>query len=155
MNTLKIQQDILKAFAKGDTVRYSEDFSERFVFISLDGVTGYFFDKKDLRVDLRGGQIVMDMDLNDLIRPDYKLTGTDEYRKQGTARKFVYKDELSGEVKEEVTYIDTGKIKYFTDPIFYKQPFRPLIAVTEDMYGTGEQVIVGCVAPVVIKDINN
>ena len=154
MNALKIQQDVLKAFAKGDTVRYSEDFTGEKVFISIDGVTGYFFNDDELRVKLHGAQAVMDIDLSNLVRPDYKLTGTDEYRRQGTARKFIYQDELTGEIEDEIVYIDTGKVKYFNEPSFYKQPGddHPLIAVTEDKYGDGKAIIVGCVAPVKIKD---
>lgn len=154
MNTLKIQQDLLKAFAKGDTVRYSEDFTGSLVFISIDGVTGYFFNKEDLRVELHGAQASTDLDVGRLVRPDYKLTGTDEYRRQGTARKFVYKDELTGEIDDEIVYIDTGKVKYFNEPTFYKQPGENhlLVAVTEDIYGDGKDVVVGCVTPVRIKD---
>lgn len=154
MNILKIQQDLVKALLKGEQVKYSEDFTETKVFVTIDGRVGYVLRKEDLIVSLENAQTCMDMDLESVVGPSYKLTGTDEYRRSGTARRFVYKDEVSGEVRDEDVYIDTGLIKYFDRPTFYKNPryATDFCVVTEDIYGTGEQIVVGCVAPVIIKE---
>lgn len=154
MNVLKIQQDLVKALIKGESVKYSEDFTETNVFVTMNGQVGYVLRKADLIVSLAGAQTCMDLNLEAVVGPRCKLTGTDEYRRSGTARRFVYKDEATGEVWGEDVYIDTGLIKYFDHPTFYKNPkyANDFCVVTEDIYGTGEQIVVGCVAPVIIKE---
>ena len=155
MNILKIQQDLLKALIKGVNVKYSSDFTETNTFITMDGKVGYVIPDNDLLVDfkhLENAQPTMDLDLEDLVRLEYKLIGTDEYRRSGTARKYVSIDDFSED--PEIVYVDTGLLKNFESPILYKRPGDPrsMCVVTEDRFNTGELTVVGMVMPTIIKD---
>lgn len=158
MNILKIQQDLLKALIKGVNVSYSSNFIETDTFITIDGKVGYVIPNEDLLVNfkhLENAQAVRDLDLESLVRIDYKLIGTDEYRRAGTARKYVSIDSLDGE--PEIVYVDTNLLKNFDNPTLYKAPGNPktMCVVTEDRFNTGEQTVVGLVMPVIIKDDAN
>lgn len=158
MNILKIQQDLLKALIKGVNVEYSSDFTETNTYITMDGKVGYVIPDNDLLVDfkhLENAHPCMDLNLEDLVRMDYRLVGTDEYRRSGTARKYLSISAFDEE--PEIVYVDTSLLKNFESPILYKRPGDPrsICVVTEDRFNTGELTVVGMVVPTIVKDDAN
>lgn len=149
MNILKVQQEILKAVCAnpGDVKYYSlanPDEEEGRLFLTFDGKVGYVVPVEELRVLLRGSRIMADLDLDDMVKPENRLSGTDDYRIKGTARRYTRVDVFLDDV-----YVDQSLLKLFDRPKLYQNPLRPLgvIAVTEDPNGTGEDVLAGVVMP--------
>ncbi len=147
MNILKIQQEMLKSLVKDQKGSYFHDDEGR-VFVTTTGKVGYFIDEADLQIGLRNAQSMMPLGLEDIVCPENLLVGTDEYRIGGTVRKY-----RTDDVLREDTYVATGLLKYFDNPKLY-QAENPLsaIVVTEDLYGVGEQYIVGVVMPHKVKE---
>ena len=146
MDILKIQQELLKSLVKDQKGSYFYDSATR-VFVTTTGKVGYFINEADLQVKLTGAQTMMAFNLDDVVCPDNLLVGTDEYRIGGTVRKY-----RNDDVLREDTYVATGLLKYFDNPKLYQaeNPLSPIV-VTEDLYGVGEQYIVGVVMPHKVK----
>lgn len=147
MNTLKIQQELLKALmTEPERVKYfpADDDRQRAVFLTVTGTVGYVLPFDELRVDITLAQSMLDLDLDRVVRPENLLEGTDEYRRGGDARRY-------HRGKDEV-YVSKSLLKNFDDPRLYYDPVRPLVVVTEDRQQTGRYTIVGAVAPVLIKE---
>lgn len=149
MNILKVQQEILKAVcANPENVKYyslaNPDEEAGRLFLTIDGKVGYVVPVEELRVLLRGSQIMADLDLDYLVKPENRLNGTDDYRIKGTARRYTRVDDFLDDV-----YVDQSLLKLFDRPKLYQNPLRPLgvIAVTEDPNDTGEDVLAGIVMP--------
>lgn len=147
MDILKIQQELLKSLVKDQKGSYFYDGNGR-VFVTTTGKAGYFINEADLQVQLTGAQIMTRLDLEDIVQPDNLLVGTDEYRIGGTVRKY-----RNDDVLRDDTYVATGLLKYFYNPKLYQEA-NPLsiIVVTEDIFGEGEQCIVGVVMPHKVKE---
>lgn len=150
MNILKIQQDVLKAMlADPQSVKtYNFGIVKDYTFLTVSGTVGWVVPTNSLRVNISGAQLCMDMALQEIIEDVNELVGTDEYRIQGTARRYIRKDDPFEDV-----YVDTGLLKYFDKPKLYQQGghYSNPIAVTEDIYGTGEFFLVGVVFPIKVK----
>lgn len=147
MNTLKIQQEVLKDLCTNGNTRFfaTEDDS---IFLTVTGKVGYFVPAEQLQVQLRNAQSMLPLNLAGVVVPDFLLVGTDEYRIGGGVRKYRRCD-------GEDTYIATGLLKLFDNPTLYQDPFdESTVVVTEDLFGTGEQTVVGVVAPYRMKEEN-
>lgn len=156
MNLLKIQQDLLKViFKKGpEKINYFvDDLYDRTFVIPDPLYVGYMIPNEKLRIDLSGAQqMLKDVGkLQETADYGYKLTGTDEYRHGGNARKYLRpydKDMIS-------VYVSKSLLKYFDDSAELRQlPGSPLqpIAVLEDRLGDGDLTIAGLVMPCRVKE---
>lgn len=148
MNSLKIQQEVLKALcAYPSKVRYTCPDSDH-IFLTVDGTVGWVLPEEWIHVNLKGAQTTtLFFSREATITPLNQLKATDEYRLGGSARRYLRTDESELEV-----YIDTAKLKYFDHPTVYQHPRNPsVLYVTEDLYGTGDPVWVGVVSPVKVK----
>lgn len=147
MDILKIQQELLKSLVKDQKGSYYYDGEGR-VFVTTSGKVGYFISETDLQLRLINAQSMMALDLEGIVKPENLLVGTDEYRIGGTVRKY-----RNNDILREDTYVATGLLKPFDNPKLYQadDPTGP-IAVTEDLYGVGEQCLVGVVMPHKVKN---
>ena len=147
MDILKIQQELLKSLVKDQQGSYFYDGEGR-VFVTTTGKAGYFINEADLQIKLINAQSMMALDLDDIVCPENLLVGTDEYRIGGTVRKY-----RNDDVLREDTYVATALLKYFDNPKLYQaeNPLSPIV-VTEDLYGVGEQCVVGVVMPHKVKE---
>lgn len=151
MNILKAQQEILKAIIENpQNVRYfSYDIDN--IFITANGAVGYIFPAEAVRIRLEGAQLALDWlseHIEETMQPRNRLVGTDEYRKGGTARKYVRADD-----SEAASYFDVGLLKNFTNPELYQDARNPLslAAVVEQGIGQDERKVVGVIMPVKIE----
>lgn len=147
MDILKIQQELLKSLVKDRKGSYYFDDQGR-VFVTTTGAAGYFINRADLQVELTNAQSMLPFDLDGIVRPENLLVGTDEYRIGGTVRKY-----RNDDVLRDDTYVATGLLKYFDNPKLYQEEDpSSIVVVTEDLYGVGEQYIVGAVMPYKVKE---
>ena len=146
MDILKIQQELLKSLVKDQKGSYYHDGEGR-VFVTTSGKVGYFINETDLQLRLINAQSMTALDLEGIVKPENLLVGTDEYRIGGTVRRY-----RNNDILREDTYVATGLLKPFDNPKLYQadDPWG-LIAVTEDLYGVGEQCLVGVVMPYKVK----
>ena len=148
MNILKIQQDALKALIKEpkiiNTYPLEDEQGNPCTFLTINKAAGYIIPDHLLLVDLTGAQTMTNLELSGLVRPENLLTGTDDYRLAGTARRYTKTESYLGD-----TYIKTELLKYFDLPQLYQDPLRPLgmIAVTETDPDDGRPVLAGLVMP--------
>lgn len=148
MNILKIQQDALKAMIKEPktvtTYPIVDEQENPCTFLTINRAAGYIIPDHLLLVDLTGAQTMLALDLAELVRPENLLTGTDDYRLGGTARRYEKTDTVLDDV-----YIKTELLKYFDLPQLYQDPYKPLgmIAVTETDPDDGRPVLAGLVMP--------
>lgn len=153
MNNLKIQQEILKAIlANPENVKhynFENRIGEPCTFVTITDAVGYVLRRDDLRVNLSGAQHVCDLDLKSLMQADNTLTGTDAYRRKGTARRY---DPLDPQASP--TYVDTGLLKNFEDPVLFQLPGKPLsmIVVAEEPWYDGKLYVRGVVMPVKVDN---
>lgn len=148
MNTLKIQQEILKAvLANPENVKMFplETNGEDCTFVTITGAVGYVLSQDDLRVRLTGANYMAALDLDDVIKPGNMLQGTDEYRRGGTARR--YEKLTAG---EDPVYVDTSLLKHFDSPVLFQEPKNPrgMIVVAEEPWEDGKLYVRGVVMPV-------
>lgn len=151
MKLLKIQSEILKALmANPENVKHYHTVEGGVFIMTSPNSVGYVLPYGALRLDLTGAQIVGDLDLGKLLYPENLLHGTDDYRLKGEARRFVRRPETEA---ERDTYIFTDLLKNFEHPKLYQGP-SPLsmIAVTEDRFDDGQEIIVGVVMPCKVND---
>ncbi len=144
MNTLKIQQDVLKALCKGERVFYYH--TDDGVFLATSGSHGWIVPDDQLRINLVGAQVFTNIELDLLFREENKLIGTDEYRKGGVARRYRPTSAPASSV-----YVNIGLLKYFDAPTLYQEYEKGPIAVVEQPID-GEPRVVGMVMPVIVKD---
>ena len=148
MNFLKIQQDTLKALIKEpktiNTYPLEDEQGTPCTFLTINKAAGYIIPNHLLLVDLTGAQTMLDLELAKLVRPENLLTGTDDYRLGGTARRYEKTDTVLDDV-----YIKTELLKYFDLPQLYQDLDSPrgMIAVTETDPGDGRPVLAGLVMP--------
>lgn len=148
MNFLKIQQDALKALIKApktvNTYSLEDEQGNPCTFLTINRAAGYIIPDHLLLVDLTGAQTMLALELAELVRPKNLLTGTDDYRLGGTARRYEKTDGFLDDV-----YIKTELLKYFDLPQLYQDLDKPLgmIAVTETDPDDGRPVLAGLVMP--------
>lgn len=148
MNFLKIQQDALKALIKApktvNTYSLEDEQGNPCTFLTINRAAGYIIPDHLLLVDLTGARTMLALELAELVRPENLLTGTDDYRLGGTARRYEKTDDFLDDV-----YIKTELLKYFDLPQLYQDPDKPLgmIAVTETDPDDGRPVLAGLVMP--------
>lgn len=153
MNLLKIQQDLLKVIYKDGPVfiKFFEDELYDRIFVMPNQYMGYMIPVDELRVDIAGAQMISKdlVDLQQIFEHGYKLTGTDEFRNGGDARKYLKHDDAPP------VYVDKSLLKNF-DPYaeLYQLGGSTLqpIAVCEDRYGYGSKVIAGLVMPCKVRE---
>lgn len=148
MNNLKIQQEILKAvLANPENVKMyplETRNGEDCTFVTITGTVGYVLQQDDLRVRLTGANYMADLYLESLMKEENTLTGTDVYRRKGTARRYDSRDPMASP-----TYVDTGLLKNFDKPVLFQQPGDPLsmIVVAEEPWEDGKLYVRGVVMP--------
>lgn len=151
MNVLKIQQELLKAMVVDPSKVKCVDRFDDWVSLTIDGSLVWNIPREWLRLNLEGTQesAVVFPTEDVVITPDNQLKATDNYRVGGTARQYLRTDDP---IEQEV-YVDTGKLKFFTNPTLYQHPEWPyLLYITEDLYNNGDPVWVGTVCPIKVKD---
>ena len=152
MNSIKVQQEILKALLSGkQPVRYS-NYGLDEVCVTTDGKVVYIMPEEELLVNLAGAQVSLDLLVGQIqatVRPANRLIGTDNYRMGGKARKYV-----RAEATEISSYFNTELLKHFTDPELYQDAGSTLslAVVTERAPGTDERKIVGAVMPIRVAE---
>ena len=153
MNLLKIQQDLLKVIYKdgAEKIKFFVDDLYDHIFVMPNTYMGYVIPKDELRVDIAGAQMISRelINMKTIVIDGYKLTGTDEYRNGGDARKYLKHEDAPP------VYVDKNLLKNFdANAELYQLGGSPLqpIAVVEDRYGDGSKVIVGMVMPCKVRE---
>ena len=149
MKLEKIQIEALKRLMDDQTaVAYDHDVETGDCFLCHNRAVVYRIPADRLRLAL--GESMLDKSFSDSFDEAetsslYHLEGTDSYRKQGRARKYL----VAGDPSKPV-YIYTPFLACFENPELYQleeeEPFRSLVFVKE------QDQIVGAVLPVIIKD---
>ena len=93
MNIAKVQQEMLEVVLKNPQaaahILLEDEYKDvDVVYCTPDGKVGYVFPAELLRVNLHDTRVMPVLDLHSIIKPKNLLTGTDDYRLGGAARRY-------------------------------------------------------------------
>lgn len=157
MNIAKVQQEMLKAVLKNPQaaahIMLEDEYKEiDVVYCTPDCKVGYVFPSELLRVRLYDTRIMPKLHLERIIKPENLLTGTDDYKLGGAARRYKRTEDWMDDV-----YVDQHLLKLFDLPVLYQDPTDEysVIAVVERPWEEDGDKLVGFVYPVKIDAENN
>lgn len=158
MNIAKVQQEMLKAVLKNPQaaahILLEDEYKgEDVVMCTPDCRVGYIFPTELLRVNLHDTRVLPTYNLHSIIKPANLLTGTDDYRLGGTARRYKRAEDW---IADDV-YVDQGLLKLFDQPVLYQDPTHQysIIAVVERPWEDDGDKLVGFVLPVKVETETN
>lgn len=149
-NGLKAQQEFLRAvYYRRRAGVYTLGGDDDRVMFTVNGYVGYVVPASELLVKSREMPRPCRFDLVRLCRPDWALTPTNTYEKDGTVRGYAFPGEATPS-----RYVDQKLLHLFHEPRLFADPASKhgVIAVYEPRKGAPDElVLAGCVLPMNIR----